>query len=37
MRANDVTCGVAESIIHVIDTTIGTNECPFSVNEQQKV
>jgi hypothetical protein len=37
MRANDVTCGVDESTLSVIDTTIGTNECTFSANEQQKV
>jgi hypothetical protein len=37
IRANDVTCGVDESTLSVIDTTIGTNECTFSANEQQKV
>jgi hypothetical protein len=37
MRANDVTCGVDESTLSVIDTTNGTNECTFSTNEQQKV
>jgi hypothetical protein len=29
--------GVDESTLSVIDTTIGTKECTFSANEQQKV
>ena len=36
-RTNDVACGVQESTIQVIDASLGTNECTFCANEQQKV
>ena len=37
VRVNEVICGADESTLYVIDTTIDTNECPFSANKQQKV
>ena len=36
-RANDVAYGVQESTIKVIEASLGTNECTFYANEQQKV